>query len=91
MEVFLFEPEYYNLRFNCSFYDVDVIPVEQRRHVLLGSVILVCYFVYMVSGLENEVLSLVHFLISAGDDGLLGGVCLWELGLECLSMRLEVI
>lgn len=58
MEVFFFEKDYYNLRYNCTFYDVDQIPLEKRRHRFLGSVILATYFLCMVC-----FLSFLHGLI----------------------------
>ncbi|KAI6233339.1 hypothetical protein M3Y99_00927700 [Aphelenchoides fujianensis] len=46
MEVFLFERDEYSRKYNCTFYDVNNIPVEERRHVLLGAVVLLSYFFF---------------------------------------------
>ncbi|CAD5227246.1 unnamed protein product [Bursaphelenchus xylophilus] len=44
MEVYLFEPEKYNLLYNCSFYDWNIIPREERRHRFLAVILLFFYF-----------------------------------------------
>ncbi|KAI6177869.1 hypothetical protein M3Y97_00954100 [Aphelenchoides bicaudatus] len=46
MEVFFFEPQTYQRLYNCSFYDVNSIPIEKRQNLVLGSIVLLCYFVF---------------------------------------------
>jgi uncharacterized membrane protein YesL len=49
MEIMLFEPKRFNLLYNCSFYDYNIIPVEKRQHKFLGVVIIICYVIFMPS------------------------------------------
>jgi hypothetical protein len=48
MEILLFEPAKFNRLYNCSFYDYNSIPLEQRQHRFLGWVIIVSYVVFFV-------------------------------------------
>uniref|UniRef100_A0A1I7RIS6 Serpentine Receptor, class T n=2 Tax=Bursaphelenchus xylophilus TaxID=6326 RepID=A0A1I7RIS6_BURXY len=45
LDPFLFDEATYNLHYNCSFYDIDSIPIQKRQHPLLGTLILAIYFV----------------------------------------------
>ncbi|CAD5228569.1 unnamed protein product [Bursaphelenchus xylophilus] len=36
MNVLLFHPDQFQQRYNCDFYDVDMIPAKERKHILLG-------------------------------------------------------
>ncbi|KAI6186064.1 hypothetical protein M3Y98_00092200 [Aphelenchoides besseyi] len=47
MEWFLIERNKYERLYNCSFYDYQRIPVEQRQHKFLGLVIIVSYALFM--------------------------------------------
>ncbi|KAL3108920.1 hypothetical protein niasHT_011470 [Heterodera trifolii] len=51
METFFFKPELYNRLYNCTSYDIDQIPLEQRKHFLVGAL-------YMVFGIISEILYL---------------------------------
>lgn len=53
MEVMIFEPVQYQLYYNCSFYDSNSIPVESRRHVMIGFVLIFVYVVCVVSMLTQ--------------------------------------
>lgn len=36
MELYFLEPERFQRDYNCSFYDIDDIPLAERRQVFLG-------------------------------------------------------
>ncbi|KAH7717208.1 SRT-52 protein [Aphelenchoides avenae] len=46
MEWYFFEPERVQRLYNCSFYDVNSIPLEERTHPLMGIswIIMFCFF-----------------------------------------------
>ncbi|KAI6237927.1 hypothetical protein M3Y95_00316300 [Aphelenchoides besseyi] len=52
METLLFNSEKYERLYNCSFYDVNSLPIENRRHRFWGLFFLflysVCFFLYIV-------------------------------------------
>ncbi|KAH7704352.1 SRT-29 protein [Aphelenchoides avenae] len=43
-----FNPDYFNEMYNCSFYNVSDIPVENRQHVFHGSILLGCGIVFEI-------------------------------------------
>ncbi|KAI6175482.1 hypothetical protein M3Y97_00693800 [Aphelenchoides bicaudatus] len=47
MEVFLFNRDYYNLHYNCSFYQINTIPLELRKHELFGTCFLFAYTMFL--------------------------------------------
>jgi hypothetical protein len=51
MDQFLLNTEHFRRFYNCSFYDVDSVPGEQRRHLLLG-------ILFIVVSMVEEVLTL---------------------------------
>ncbi|KAI6170518.1 hypothetical protein M3Y97_01144600 [Aphelenchoides bicaudatus] len=48
METFLFDKLKYDQLYNCSFYDINQIPLEERRHKFWGVFFLVGYVVFMI-------------------------------------------
>ncbi|KAI6171204.1 Protein CBR-SRT-29 [Aphelenchoides bicaudatus] len=54
MEVFLFEPQTYQRLYNCSFYDVDSIPVERRRNPFLGTLYSLVIYAMLRSQFRNQ-------------------------------------
>ena len=49
MERFLLNTTEYQRFYNCNTYSVDAIPLEQRQHVVLGSLFMFIGIVEMVS------------------------------------------
>lgn len=49
MDVLIFDQQRYDLMYNCTRYPIDVIPVEIRRKVTYGIVILVLSVMFTVS------------------------------------------
>ncbi|KAL3109957.1 hypothetical protein niasHT_017330 [Heterodera trifolii] len=49
MDVYLFKPDVYEQYYNCTGYSVDSIPIEKRRHIILG-------ILFMALGILCEVL-----------------------------------
>ncbi|KAI1718182.1 serpentine type 7TM GPCR chemoreceptor srt domain-containing protein [Ditylenchus destructor] len=45
MDTYTFDKAAYDLHYNCSFYDVDSIPLEQRKHTVLGWMFIIFFVV----------------------------------------------
>lgn len=48
MDVYWFHPDEYERLYNCSAYDVQDVPLEQRQHVLIGYIFLLFFAIYEV-------------------------------------------
>ena len=48
MDIFLWKRDEYVMLYNCSFYDVDSIPLNQRQHVLIGVSLVVMFFIFEI-------------------------------------------
>ncbi|KAI6212369.1 hypothetical protein M3Y94_00014100 [Aphelenchoides besseyi] len=81
MEVLLFDKQKYDLLYNCSFYDIDKIPVESRRHPYWGvfflSLYSTCFFLYIVCmiamlTMEQRKQASYQFMILLGCSHLIG-------------------
>lgn len=48
MDLLLWKKDEWNQYYNCSFYDVNQVPLAERQHVLAGSLFLVAYVVFLV-------------------------------------------
>lgn len=48
MEVYFFEPEYYERYYNCNAYEVDDIPLDKRQNILLGVSFIAITTIYQV-------------------------------------------
>ncbi|KAI6170132.1 hypothetical protein M3Y98_01207800 [Aphelenchoides besseyi] len=86
MDFVIFDRERFHHLYNCSFYDVDVIPPEKRRHLVLG---FLCIFLFLalylpclwaISRLQIErTVSKLMFLLGLSDTCGLIGIC-WGVG-----------
>ncbi|KAI6238506.1 7TM GPCR, serpentine receptor class t (Srt) family-containing protein [Aphelenchoides fujianensis] len=59
---YFFRHEEYLRDYNCSFYSVDEIPIERRRHFGFGVLLLVLGVIYEVASLESHSSLLVQLL-----------------------------
>lgn len=48
MELFWFRPAEYERLYNCSYVQIDAIPLEQRQRPYVGAFFLVWFFIYEV-------------------------------------------
>ncbi|KAH7694389.1 hypothetical protein AAVH_38567, partial [Aphelenchoides avenae] len=48
MNVYLFQADAYERMYNCSFYDVNDVPLKKRQHVLLGYAFTIVFAIYEV-------------------------------------------
>jgi hypothetical protein len=61
MEAFLLDPVFFERHYNCSFFDVGTVPVEQRKHWVIGAGFLVAYAIFMVSFKKEDLLDEIGF------------------------------
>lgn len=50
----IFNPDYFHSLYNCSFYKVDDLPLEKRRHVGHGIILLTCGVLFQVSSMPCD-------------------------------------
>lgn len=50
----LLYPEEYQLLYNCSAYNVDDIPLEDRQHPLMGTVYIVLFITFQVLAITRN-------------------------------------
>jgi hypothetical protein len=49
MEAYFLDKPKFNRLYNCSLYDIDQIPIEERAHPFWGTFMLIGYVFFMVS------------------------------------------
>jgi hypothetical protein len=49
MELYLFNKPKFQQLYNCTFYNVNDLPLEERAHSVIGGLFLVGYVVFTVS------------------------------------------
>jgi len=54
MAIYLFDPKTFQQLYNCSFYSVDDVPLEKRRHPILGTINIAFFIVAEVSQNMND-------------------------------------
>ncbi|KAI6209141.1 hypothetical protein M3Y96_00189700 [Aphelenchoides besseyi] len=50
---YFFHPDEYNRMYNCSFYSVEDLPIERRRHVIYAIIVLALFVIYEVKQLKS--------------------------------------
>ena len=53
MNYYLFDRPTFDKHFNCSFYDVDKVPLEERQDFGFGIFLIICFVVFEVSITDN--------------------------------------
>ncbi|KAI1727082.1 serpentine type 7TM GPCR chemoreceptor srt domain-containing protein [Ditylenchus destructor] len=48
MDMYFFHYDEYELLYNCSFYNISMIPLEQRQHVGMGALFIALYFIFEI-------------------------------------------
>jgi len=48
MDIYLFKPKEYLRLYNCSLYNIEDIPLEDRQHIFLGVILIQLFFILEV-------------------------------------------
>lgn len=48
MEVYMFKPEEYERLYNCTAYDIESVPLQQRQNAFVGQMFILMFIFYEV-------------------------------------------
>lgn len=48
MDIFLWRLDEYERLYNCTYYDVNQIPIEKRQHKIIGFLFILTFLIYEV-------------------------------------------